>query len=770
VRLHVKTPTSEARYAFPFEANAWRNDFKETVQVDGHALALHVAQVTINKEGLQTAAKATFALSYKDHASTLTLQQTRLGQGETSVVSLGEVKVTLSYDAKVHTLPFAVTLEQFNTVHYPGGYAPATYFSDVSIRGSGYTIGMNAPLRLGGYTFYQSSYEGDNSILWVNRDPGKWPTYVGYGLLFLGLILNFFDPSSRVRRLMKKVKGMEATLAVVLLFAANGLHANDYEAQYFKDHAAHSKELARQFGELSVQTRAGRMKPLDTLNREILRKLTGRETYRGLDANQAILGMLTHQRLWKRVPLILVKSPKLKEVIGIGKEQRLAKFEDFFRGTTYKLERYVHEAQQLPPARRGTFEKDLIRVDERLNVVLMTYYGALFKIFPNPENADAPWESFDALFKTQEHPEAKIMQTQVMQFMDAAFARDYVRAQKSLKAFAAYAATHGEALVVPPAKLKAEIALNASRVFPRLIGVYMFLGLVCLGLGLIQVFSRPMPKWTHYVLFGLLWVSFAVHTAGIMTRWYVAGYIPMSNTYESIIYIAWSCLLAGLVLFRRSLFGLSASVLLAGIFMLVAHMGNIDPEITPLVPVLASFWLSLHVSIITASYGFLGVGALLGLMTLSLFVLARVAPVKQRQITYLVSVNEIALFIGLTLLVIGNFLGGIWANESWGRYWGWDPKETWTFIAILFYTLVLHWRFLPTLYSALSFSLLSVLSFGSILMTYFGVNFYLAGLHSYAKGDPVPIPVWVYGALGVLGVITLLAVKFQSYVTKEEKQ
>ncbi len=244
------------------------------------------------------------------------------------------------------------------------------------------------------------------------------------------------------------------------------------------------------------------------------------------------------------------------------------------------------------------------------------------------------------------------------------------------------------------------------------------------------------------------------HTFGIGVRWYIGGYAPISNTYETMIYIALAVLLVGVGLLRKSTIAFAASFMMAGVFVFAAYLGEIDPEITSLVPVLKSYWLSVHVSVITASYGFFGVGAILGIISLMLFMLRS----KNRlhidtHIKNIIYINEVTLILGLILLVIGNFLGAIWANESWGRYWGWDPKETWAYVSILVYTFVLHIRLIKNIYSPYLFSVLSVIAFFSILMTYYGVNFYLAGLHSYATGDPIPIPNWVYYTIGIVLMI-----------------
>jgi len=203
---------------------------------------------------------------------------------------------------------------------------------------------------------------------------------------------------------------------------------------------------------------------------------------------------------------------------------------------------------------------------------------------------------------------------------------------------------------------------------------------------------------------------------------------------------------------------LSATVIMAGVFMFTAHLSGIDPQITNLVPVLKSYWLTIHVSIITGSYGFLAIGAMLGFMSLILFIFRdKTKPHIDATIKHITAINEASLIIGLAALIVGNFLGGIWANESWGRYWGWDPKETWAYVAIITYALVIHLRMIPKMNTPYIFAVASTLAFSTILMTYFGVNFYLSGMHSYATGDPVPIPTWVYVLTTMVFVVIAIA-------------
>ena len=268
-------------------------------------------------------------------------------------------------------------------------------------------------------------------------------------------------------------------------------------------------------------------------------------------------------------------------------------------------------------------------------------------------------------------------------------------------------------------------------------------------------------KWVMRFAWATLIIGFTLHVAGLGIRWYIAGHAPWSNAYESIVFIAASTVLAGIILARRSPFALAGTAILAGVTMGVAHMSFINPEITNLVPVLKSYWLMIHVATIISGDGFLGLGSILSLMILILFIIrgkSRTGNID-RSIKELTNLSEMALIIGLMLLTVGNFLGGVWANESWGRYWGWDSKETWAAVTILIYAAVIHMRFIPKLNNVFIYNVAATWAYSTVLMTYFGVNYYLSGLHSYAAGDPVPIPMWVYYAIAGLFVLTLLAAR-----------
>ena len=266
-------------------------------------------------------------------------------------------------------------------------------------------------------------------------------------------------------------------------------------------------------------------------------------------------------------------------------------------------------------------------------------------------------------------------------------------------------------------------------------------------------------KWLFRIAFAVLSIAFLMHTIGLGARWYIAGRAPWSNGFESMTYVAWACLLAGFLFTRKSKFALAATSILAGLTLFVAHLSWMNPEITNLVPVLKSYWLTIHVAIITGSYGFLALAAILGMIGPLLMILKNKKNEDRIDTTVgeLSRISEMTMIIGLYSLTIGTILGGIWANESWGRYWGWDPKETWALISIMVYAFVLHMRLIPGLRGKYTFNMVSIFAFASILMTYLGVNHLLSGLHSYASGESAPIPNQIWGWLTISVVMSLLA-------------
>ena len=321
---------------------------------------------------------------------------------------------------------------------------------------------------------------------------------------------------------------------------------------------------------------------------------------------------------------------------------------------------------------------------------------------------------------------------------------------------------YGAEVMPAESKVKLEVTYNKLALFSKLFMYYSMVGLVLLILLIVQLFKNT--KFIRILVTAFKWLiilGFLAHTSGLIMRWIISEHAPWSNGYESMIYIAWATIFAGLIFSRRSLLSLAATAIVSAMLLMVAHLNWLDPEITNLVPVLKSYWLMIHVAIIVASYGFLALAAILGFISLLLIIFTnKINKVKLKDtLTELTIINEKSIEVGLFMLTIGTFLGGVWANESWGRYWGWDPKETWALASVLVYVFVLHMRFIPGLKGKYVFNVASLVAIWAIIMTYFGVNYYLSGLHSYAAGDPMPIPVFVYYLVAVT-IITAIIAKF----------
>ncbi len=714
---------------------------------------------------------------------TVDLEGRKAQPGVPVMVTFPDMRVRLSYGAAVIQLPFQVKLDRFVLKRYPGTMMPSSYESYVHVTDPEtnttfpYHIYMNHVLSYQGYRFFQSSYDMDEqgSILSVNHDPGSIPTYMGYLMLLIGFIWSFLSEKGRFSHLRKRLKRLKESSTVALLLGVA-------LAGTLPVHAADTVDLsplhkispihAQKFGRLVVQDTGGRMKPMDSLAREVLSKISHKTSWEGLSAEQVILGMLTHPELFQKVRMIKVSHPAVIKKLGLPKGTRYVAYDDLFgKDGQYKLVGDARKASRKAAGERDQYDKEILHVDERVNVEYLVFQGSLLRIFPKPNDAAHTWVSpMDAVksFPKKQGQMVRLFVSNYFQNVDEAIhTGSWGKADTALSMIAKYQHFYGEDVMPSESRITAEIRYNKLRLFDWLIGAYILLGLLILFLSFASI-VRPawQPRRTMKILVGLLVLAFAVHTGGLILRWYIAGHAPWSNAYESLVYIAWATAFAGFYFVKRSPLTFAATSILAGIFLFVAFLSNLDPQITNLVPVLKSYWLTVHVAVITASYGFLGLGALLGLLVLVLFIVRGHKPNAEiehaiRELTY---INEMGLLIGLAMLTVGNFLGGVWANESWGRYWGWDPKETWAAVTILVYAVVIHLRFIPRFNSIFSFNVAAVLAYGSVIMTYFGVNYYLSGLHSYAAGDPVPVPGWVMPALAVIAAMIVWAGKYRKSI------
>ena len=770
LQVNIKEKDGSSYYKeFPLELSALGgNYFNHDVNFNGKTLNLKFNKHMYAKKGKDDMSILTVDATLNNQTKSIKLPGKRGMKGVPKIEDFGDTILSIEYGSKLLKLPFSIKLNDFQLDRYPGSMSPSSYASEVTVikedgKTYDYRIFMNRTLHEGNFLFFQSSYEPDETgtVLSVNNDPGKWPTYFGYFILTLGLVLNLFSKQSRFWILANKIKDKNIAtllLALSLVFATSNLTANEQQVQapvvkeysnvedYIQMLKKDSLEVASKFGTLTTQSSMGRMKPVNSLNEEILLKLTGKKEMFGLNADQIILGMISRPEIWRSVKMIKITTPKLKKYLNLEESRKYIAFAEVFKDGKYVLAEEINKAVATKPQQRGTYEKDVIRVDERLNIAFMTFNAGLFSLFPNPHDLNSTkWFTPVDAMQNFEGNAQKAIETMIRGFVNSLILEEWENSIKYLDFIYAYQRKVGEKIIPTEQEISNEILFNKLDIFPKLTLAYLFVGFVMLVTAFIVVFNpKIQPKKTTLIAFIVLSLLFAAHTFGMGFRWIIAGHAPWSNTYESLLYISWSGVFAGVVFFRKSLLALSAAVIVAAIFMFTAHLTSIDPQITNLVPVLKSYWLTIHVSVLTASYGFFGLSAIIGFLTLILFIFRKNKPHLDETIKHVSYINEMSLIVGLTAITIGNFLGGVWANESWGRYWGWDPKETWAYVSIVVYAIVIHLRFVKSLNNPFVLTTASVLAFSTILMTYFGVNFYLSGMHSYATGDPVPIPTWVY--------------------------
>ena len=720
------------------------------------------------------------------------------GEGHAEVFNVEGLDFSVSFGSKRIQLPFSVYLNDFIMDRYPGTDSPESYASEVTLIDErkqvreNHRIYMNHVLDHDGFRFFQSSFDQDElgTYLSVNHDYwGTIITYFSYAFFTLGLVLVFFSKKTRFYILSQKLKTLQDKRFILLpLICVSSFISQPYIAQesikpiipelYYVDN-----DHAELFNTVIVQDFKGRMKPMQTLSNELLRKVTGKSNYGGVSASTTILSMYADAQTWYSAPIVgFGKHAGIAEIIGVSSDN-LASYKDFFfEDGSYKLSGQIREVTAKNPVERGTYDKQLIKVDERVNIVGMIFSGSFFKVIPIEGDENNTWVGERFSRKNSDELTSPIAESFFSTYRRALFdaiqlsesgdsntgSRIYELCNQIISELKQYQTVHGAAVIPSKSRIATEIALNNSNVFNRLALYYFLLGMLFLGLLFYSVFSPDgHAKNFMMVLVALVAIGFFFHTSGLGARWYITGRAPWSNGYESMIYISWTSVLAGLIFTRKSLGAMAATMVLGGAILLISMLSYLDPEITPLVPVLKSYWLTIHVSLIAGSYGFLLLGAIIGFINLLMYVVLSIKNKSTiikiiKEMTY---ISEMTLTGGIVLLSVGTYLGGVWANESWGRYWGWDAKETWALVSILVYAFILHMRLIPGLKSIFAYNFATLFGLSSVIMTYFGVNYYLSGLHSYAAGDPVPIPSWVYYAVAAVAIVSFIA-----YMKKNKHQ
>lgn len=541
-----------------------------------------------------------------------------------------------------------------------------------------------------------------------------------------------------------------------------------------------SEEDADELNDLLVQDYDGRTIPYHTLADKLLRKIYRNDVYTdeatGKQYNpvQTITAMHLYGPVsWRDVKLVFV-SNKIRGQLGVEKHISLNELED-----ESGLFRWIDDYQvayEKSDAQKGEYDKELIKLGERYRILKEIFRFSYFRVVPIVDDSNGTWVwpfSSELTEKDREgNGYAFLLLNGLFNISQETGTIDDIKEPLDklkdlqwveLKKFEArnpllHKLTHRHVDV--------EIAYNKVKIFDKIQSTYFILGFALLILFFVRTLITPTQKRENVIkristpIVALVVLVFITHGIGLGMRWYVSGHAPWSDGYEAIVFISWVTILAGLFFVKKNPAVIAVTVLLSAMMLFVTGLNLMDPEITPLEPVLQSYWLMIHVAVITSSYGFLGISAILGILNMFLYIAINNKNKKRLQmnIIELTSVSEISMIVGLFLLSAGTFLGGIWANESWGRYWGWDPKEVWALVSMLVYAVIIHLRWIPALSNRFLFNVLSLWGYSSILFTFFGVNFILVGLHSYAQGDGVSEwPTSVIVAIIAFSLFTALA-------------
>lgn len=744
------------------------------------------------------------ALTYNGnpHKAALVYDKTRYTQ-PFQQFNFGDLGLEMVYGPKPIEMPFALQLNQFTLTNYPGTDIPSSSESKVVLIDDRenlkeeHVIYKNHVLDYDGYRFFQTSYDDDEkgTILSVNYDYyGTRITYFGYILMALGAILILFNKNTYFSQLdsnIKKVRAKRKALMMSLLlfgFTSIGFSQNQSIGPISSEHADN-------FGHLLVQTYDGRFSSVHSLATDVVHKISGKDNFttaaKGeMNTMQVFLDMHLDPEFWKNQKIIVIREQSLREILGVtGKH---ASYYDFSNNSAQLTELHL-KAFHKKASEQTTFDREIIKVTERMSIFLMTINGTSFKLFPHQTSSNNQWLSWnDSLaftpltgelliinedLRIPEFTYSNIMKSYLISTVHARQSNDYAIPNKIMGYIKQIQRHIGPTELIPSeGKIKLEVLYNKSKIFDYLKYAYALLGLALLALTFIRNFkANPSKKLQIAIKTGIVFfaILFVYQTFGMGLRWYLGGHAPWSNGYEVILLVAWGTILAGFSVINYSKITVASTAILASLLLMVAGHSYYDPQLTNLNPVLKSYWLIIHVAIITIGYGFLALSFIMGLINI---ILELIKPKRKEELFSLVIeeltyINEKLLTRGLFLAAIGTYIGCVWANESWGTYWEWNAKQVWSIIIVLAYGVVLHFKFIPKMKSHLAFNIASVISFASVIMTFVGVNYYFTkGLHSYASDDPPVFPIWAWVIIITLLLLMIAAVVKERYRKKLKRQ
>ncbi|MEY4288345.1 MAG: hypothetical protein RLZZ30_433 [Bacteroidota bacterium] len=712
--------------------------------------------------------------------------------------AMNNVMYQLEYGSIRKPVGFQVFCKDFKLDKYPGSESPSSFSSELTVIDQKRKVKMdrkvfmNNVMDYDGFRFFQSSYELDNpstpeneegTKLSVNHDWwGTNITYLGYLLMSIGMLMSLFAPVGRFRELndkMNKLKIKRANLSMLLFLL--GISASTLTAQENHQHAnpaakifrVMSEEHSEKLASLLVQDYEGRISPMHTLCDQLLRKIHRANTYKNYNAVQTIMSIQMYPQYWMTQKIVQVPS-NLREPLKLGEYASIMELIDPQTQQFKWLKEYKIAFQRLE-SQRNEFDKKLIKLNEKFEVIQGVVMWKYLRVVPKKGDANNTW-----YIPFQVDTTASLEVLNYIASLDKCAKKNkFNEADAALLKIKNHQRKVSSTVVPSESNISMEISYNKMEIFKHSYQMLLSLGFLLLIVSFIGIFQAKnarfahIQKWMNRIVIGLMVVVFLYLAAGLGMRWSISGHAPWSNGYEAVVFIAWVTMIAGFSFTRKNIVILAGTAILASLMIFVTELSLFDPEITPLVPVLKSYWLKIHVAIITGSYGFLGLAAILGLLNLILYIVRNeknkaIVTININELTY---VSEMTMTIGLFMLTIGTFLGGIWANESWGRYWGWDPKETWALVSVLVYAVILHLRFIPKLNGKFLFNVMSFWGYSAILFTFFGVNFMLVGLHSYANGDGIgKFPSWLSWTILFFVLLTTVAALRNKSMERKTKE
>ena len=641
---------------------------------------------------------------------------------------------------KEEKLPFSLCLQKFEAKMHDGTNAVADYSSKFTVidgddKSEG-EVSMNNIYSHRSYRLYQSSYDedGKGSVLAINADPYGIPvTYTGYALLFISLVWMLFDPKGGYRKLLKSPllkKGALITALILSMGNIQTLHAESATGNL--QNAVLPKETAEKFGELHILYN-DRICPVQTFALDFCKKIYGARSYQGLTAEQVLSGWVFYGNTWASEPFIKIKSGEMKTAMNLPDYASLNTFFNREMGG-YTIGQYVQEYYN---GQQDKFHQQAADIDGKIQIIMELREGVSLKVLPYTftknvkATKDHPfikagtttWFSpVDKLPQAVEHQHALYIRNVFSLLNGDVKAGNTSRVNEFFVKMKKYQEVSSGNSLPTNTQYKAERINNAFPFATILFMANLTLGFIALFYTIYRMTKKREIKVLNIALPILLGVSFLALTFGLALRWIISGNIPMSNGYESMLTVAWFVMLISILMQLRIRIVMVFGFLISGFFLLVSHINQMDPAIGQMMPVLNSPLLSIHVSIIMMSYALLSLTFICGIMGICL----------RSHGEELQALSRIFLYPALTTMGFGIFIGAIWANVSWGNYWSWDSKETWALITFMIYAVVVHTQSLPVFRKPLVYHIYITLAFLSIAMTYFGVNYFLTGMHSYA--------------------------------------